>query len=745
MDKQTALAEVSGVRVTIRPLWLALILAAIACSVISAGLLLHAPQSSAAALAKFVRDEGVWDNRFNRHLEKARALDADLAAETDSARRIELKREIAEHYLLAGQVDGAIDALKQLLASYGGMAAPAEVQKIRLTLALAYLRYGELRNCTWNHSADSCLFPIQQGGIHQHKLGAQQAIAVLAELLADPGATPEQQLSTRWLFNVAHMAAGTYPGSLPRQWLLPPEAFASAHAMPRFRDVATPKGVAAFGLAGGAVMDDFDNDGHLDLLSSSWGNGEPLQYFRNRGDGHFDDRSATAIPAGINGGLQIVQADYDNDGLLDLLILRGAWLHEHGRQPRTLLHNEGNNRFTDVTAAVGLSAQYPTQAAAWADYDGDGLLDLIIGNEIARPDVAWPAETPNFELYRNTGKGGFDEVGASSGLNIKGWVKGLAWGDTDNDGRPDLYVSVMGGDNQLFRNLGTTQGALPRFEEVTAKAGVAEPRMSFACWFWDFDNDGWLDLFVAGYASDLAAITRAALGEKDSRAEMPRLYRNNRDGTFTDVAAAQGLAQPMMVMGSNYGDLDNDGWADLYLGTGAPGLELLVPNRMFHNHGGKYFDDVTTAGGFGHLQKGHGVAWGDIDNDGDQDIYEDIGGAFDADGFWNVLFENPGTPGNHWLTLRLQGTRANRFGIGSRVRVRVVDADGSERTIHHLVGSGGSFGGNSVQTELGLGAATVIKTVEIDWAGSGLRQTFQGLAIDRVHRLVEGEPVPKPQ
>ncbi len=737
MDKPSRVPEVTVVKIPSNILLVTGVVAAILCGLTGARGLLRESGGSAAALDKFVENEGVWDNRFNRHLEKAQAIEAEMASETSPVRRLTLKRDIAEHYLLAGQVDGAIDSLKQLLTTFGSTAAPAEVRKLRLTLALAYLRYGELQNCTWNHSADSCLFPLQQGGIHRQKLGAQQAIVLLDELLADPSATAEQRLNDRWLLNVAHMAAGSYPGSLPQQWLLPEQAFTSPHGLPRFRDTATARGISAFGLAGGAVMDDFDNDGHLDLMTSSWGNGDALQFFRNRGKGQFEDLSKTAIPAGINGGLQIVQGDYDNDGLLDLLLLRGAWLHEHGRLPRTLLRNEGGNRFKDVTTSAGLAAQYPTQSAAWADFDGDGLLDLVIGNEIARPDVAWPADTPNVELYRNTGKGGFEEIAAATGLNVQGWVKGLSWGDYDNDGRPDLYVSIMGGSNQLFHNLGASGDRLPRFEDVTAKAGVAEPRMSFACWFWDFDNDGWLDLFVAGYASDLAAASRAALGESDPRAEMPRLYRNNRDGRFTDVAPARGLAQPMMPMGSNYGDLDNDGWLDLYLGTGAPGLEFLVPNRMFHNHGGTRFDDVTTAGGFGHLQKGHGVAWGDIDDDGDQDIYEDIGGAFDADRFWNVLFENPGTAGNHWLTLRLQGTRANHFGIGSRLRVEVVHADGSERTIHHLVGSGGSFGGNSLQAELGLGAATAIKAVEIDWAGSGQRQRYTGLAMDRVHVLIE--------
>lgn len=739
MDNRSALHDCAAMKLSVRSFWLGFFVVGVAFSALAAHVFMGKAHSTAVILATFEKNQGIWDNRFDQQMAKANDLLAGLGAETDPAKRIETQRQIAEHYLLGGQVNGAIDLLKQLLVKYQSTASHPQIEKIKSTLALAYLRYGELQNCTWNHSADSCLFPLKAGGIHQQRFGVQQAIDLLQELLTDAETSVDNALGYRWLLNVAYMAAGRYPDSVPKQWLIASTAFDSPHEFARFEDVATQKGVGAFGLAGGALMEDFDNDGHLDLMTSSWGNRDPLRYFHNRKSGPFEDLSASAIPAGINGGLQIVGGDYNRDGFADVLVLRGGWLHAEGRQPMTLLRNNGNNSFTDVTFDAGITAQYPTQTAAWADYDNDGQLDLIVGNEIS-PQVEWPSDTPNFELYHNEGNGRFVEVGARSGLHIKGWVKGLSWGDFDNDGRQDLYVSVMGGDNQLFRNLGARPDALPQFEDVTRKAGVAAPRMSFACWFWDFDNDGWLDIFVAGYSSDLAAITRAALGEQDPRAELPRLYHNNHDGTFSDVTKVQGLDLPLMVMGSNYGDLDNDGWLDLYLGTGAPGLDLLVPNRMFHNHEGKTFDDVTTAGGFGHLQKGHGVAWGDIDNDGDQDIYEVIGGAFEADGFWNALFENPGHPGNHWITLRLKGVQSNRFGIGSRIHIRVVEPDGSHRDIHHLVGSGGSFGGNSMQAELGLGAAAAIESIDIEWAGSGLHQSYPAPSFDQIYRVAEGSP-----
>jgi hypothetical protein len=190
-------------------------------------------------------------------------------------------------------------------------------------------------------------------------------------------------------------------------------------------------------------------------------------------------------------------------------------------------------------------------------------------------------------------------------------------------------------------------------------------------------------------------------------------------------------------MGANYGDLDNDGWLDIYLGTGEPGYETVMPNVMLRNDRGMRFQDVTFAGGFGHLQKGHGVAFGDVDQDGDQDLFHQLGGFFPGDAFANALFENPGS-GNHWVTLRLVGRKANSFGVGARIEVRVVEG-GRPRTIHVLAGSGGSFGGSSLQQEIGLGGAERVEELIVRWPGRRTEQRFRRVAADRVYRVVEGE------
>jgi hypothetical protein len=191
-------------------------------------------------------------------------------------------------------------------------------------------------------------------------------------------------------------------------------------------------------------------------------------------------------------------------------------------------------------------------------------------------------------------------------------------------------------------------------------------------------------------------------------------------------------------MGSNFGDLNNDGYPDFYLGTGYPEFEGLMPNQMYLNDRGKEFIDVTYAGGFGHLQKGHGVAFADFDNDGDQDVFIEMGGAYAADRFANALFDNPGF-GNHWLKIGLIGRKSNQSGVGARIKA-VIDDDGQRRSVYKWVGSGGSFGASPIsRQEIGLAAATVIEELEIFWPTSNLTQRFTNVSVDQFIEIVEGE------
>ncbi len=689
---------------------------------------------------------------------RADRLAAQLALVADRAQVLDVWIAYGEELLLAGRSVEAIrelEKIQRLAAQQPQFFRPGFTALLRELLAVAYLRLGEQENCVALHNADACLLPIAGDGVHREQRGSRAAIEVYRAILDDD---PED-LGARWLLNLAMMTIGAYPDGVPAAHRIPPAAFASDAVVPRFINVAPAAGVAQIGLSGGAIMEDFNGDDWLDLMASSWGPGDQLRYFQNNGDGTFTDRTAAAGLTGQIGGLNLCHADYDNDGDADVLVLRGAWLGAAGRHPNSLLRNRGDGTFEDVTAAAGLLSFRPTQTAAWGDYDNDGWLDLYVGIEAgdrmdfftgkereAGPGPISPVPTAACELFHNNGDGTFTEVAAAAGVANVGFVKGVAWGDYNNDGRVDLYLSRLGEPNVLYRNDGPRDGGWA-FTDVAAAAGVDGALLTFPTWFWDFDNDGWLDLFVGGYGATGPHDIAALYLNLPSDAAPSRMFRNRGDGTFADVTEQTGAGRAILVMGANYGDLDNDGYLDWYVGNGAPNLAMLLPNRMFRNADGTRFEDVTTAGGFGHIQKGHGIAFGDMDNDGDQDIFEVMGGAYSGDVYPNALFRNPGTD-HHWLTLRLEGVESNRRGVGARLRIRVATG-AAERDIYRTVGTGGSFGASSLQQEIGLGAATGVRFIEVTWPASGLVQRFEDVSMDQCLLIREGAaaalPVRLPQ
>ena len=643
------------------------------------------------------------------------------AAET-LARRQLARMALGYDLLRAGRTQESLAELNrvQVIFEEAGRANP--IPQYHSVMATAYLRLAEETNCLAHPGAEACLLPIRGNGIHMVSEPSRQAITHLMSSLAhDPN-----NLADRWLLTVAHMTLGEYPDSPPRLLRIPPSVFFSNYVIGRFDNVAFDIGVGVRGLAGGSVMEDLDGDGDLDLMASGWGLDEQLRFFRNDGPS-FTEQTREAGLEGLVSGLNLSHADIDNDGDVDVLVLRGAWHGTHGQIPNSLLRNNGDGTFDDVTEEVGLLSFHPTQVGVWGDYDNDGWIDLFVGNETGGGSVH------ECELYRNNGDGTFSEVAHAAGVNVTGYVKGAAFGDYDNDGRLDLYVSRLDGPNILFRNE-ETAGGTSAFRDVTTEAAVAEPMLSFPTWFWDYDNDGWLDLFVGsfpGFSGDtLGEIVAGYLG-RPSSAPAPKLYRNNGNGTFSDVTRDVGLDWPMLIMGANFGDIDNDGFD-----TGEPNLHTLVPNRMYRNRAGARFQNVTSSGGFGHLQKGHGISFGDVDQDGDQDVYVVMGGAFQGDVAYNALFRNPGH-GHHWITLVFEGTHSNRAGIGTRIMIQASGPDGSRR-IHRVVGTGGSFGSSSLQQEVGLGDATSIERIVVRWPASGEIQTFLEVDVDRSYLVLEG-------
>jgi hypothetical protein len=263
---------------------------------------------------------------------------------------------------------------------------------------------------------------------------------------------------------------------------------------------------------------------------------------------------------------------------------------------------------------------------------------------------------------------------------------------------------------------------------------VPGPGQGFPTWFFDYDNDGFEDLFVGSFVTSVDEVARDYLHLPKSGNTL-KLYRNLGDGSFQDMTRQAGLDKVLMVMGANFGDIDNDGFLDIYLGTGNPSYASLVGSRLLRNKGGQTFVDVTVSSGTGELHKGHGVAFADLDQDGDEEIVFEVGGATPGDAHGLRLFENPGH-GNDWIALKLVGVKTNRAAIGARIAVTVEGPRG-RRVLHRTVSSGGSFGASPLLQHIGLGADARAVDVEIWWPTSNTRQHFSKVAKNQFLEVTE--------
>ena len=633
-----------------------------------------------------------------------------------------------------GREKEAIQILEETKSKLDKEPQSQSLKEVNSWLGLTYMRLGEKNNCVSHHASQSCIFPIQGNGLYTDPDATRKAIGFFENVLEKDSS----DITNRWFLNIAYMTIGGYPSQVPAKWLIPElDADRSGITVKPFSDMADGLNLAGSrNMAGGVVVDDFDNDGYLDIITSSWGLEENLHYYRNNGDGSFSDRSVASGLSKIKGGLNMIQADYNNDGFTDILVLRGAWLAEFGRQPNSLLKNNGDGTFEDVTVASGILSFNPTQTATWADFNNDGWVDLFIGNETTSSDFPHPSE-----LYINNQDGTFSNMAQAAGCERMAFMKAVHSSDYNNDGWPDIIISTLDQNKILLRNKGI-RGKVPQFTDATHEARLdLDTTISFPTWFWDFDNDGWPDIFICGYKNRnlLTAYTAAeAAGRPLPDAGHMYLYRNNHDGTFREVSHETGLDKTVYAMGANFGDIDNDGWQDMYLGTGNPDFQSVVPNKMFRNMGGKYFADITNPARLGNLQKGHGVAFADIDNDGDQDIFIKSGGAVVGDGYFNNFYVNPGQNNNAWISVLLEGTKSNRSAIGARIAVRFTD-NGIQRTVFMDVNSGGSFGANPLRREIGIGSARQVDELTITWPGSGTVQHFKNLAPDEFIKITEGK------
>jgi tetratricopeptide (TPR) repeat protein len=644
------------------------------------------------------------------------AIKSTLGWQTTTEQQVLLiqgETALAQLYAFNGEMPESIDAWKAAI-KLAEKADPRYMPNLLESIGGTYLHWSEMENGVYSGSRDLDIFPpLNPHASFERKDESKQAIEYFLKFL---NLRPDN-LEVRWLLNLAYATLGEYPSGVPAAYLIPESNFQSKESIGRFVDRAPAAGLNVFGAAGGIIVDDFDNDGLLDVVITSMNVCDPLHFFHNNGDGTFSDRTKEAGLQNQLGGLSLVQVDYNNDGCMDIFIPRGGWEYA---QRKSLLRNNCDGTFTDVTEASGLDATVTaTQAAAWADIDNDGYLDLFLANENA------PAQ-----LFHNKGDGTFEEIGHVAGIDQTTFSKGVAAADYDHDGLMDFYVSNLQGKNYLYHNNGDLT-----FTEIGRQAGVQAPMFSFATWFFDFDNDGWPDLFVDSYLMVMDETVRTYLGMPHN-GETLKLYRNKHDGTFEDVTEQVGLDKVYMPMGANFGDVDNDGFLDVYLGSGNPNFTAMVPHVLLRNKEGKAFVDITQSSGTGEWHKGHAVVFADLTRRGIEDILARVGGAIPSDEHNVRVFENPGNK-NDWLNVRLVGVKTNRSGVGAEIHVTVQDGNDAPRSIYRTVGQTSSFGGNPMEQHIGLGLNAHEIALDIWWPTTRTRQHFTGIEKNQYFEIKE--------
>jgi enediyne biosynthesis protein E4 len=464
--------------------------------------------------------------------------------------------------------------------------------------------------------------------------------------------------------------------------------------------------------------------------------------YRNNGDGTFTDvtkQSGIRNDGGFYFGVAV--GDYDNDGYPDIYIT--------GYRHSVLYHNNGDGTFTDVTAKAGVGddGEWAT-AAGWFDYDRDGKLDLLVTNYVkfdedhpvlcgdSRPGYRAYCHPDSFHgssmrLYHNNGDGTFTDVTKKAGLeNTDGKSLAVVLADLNGDGWPDIFIANDTQRNFLYLNNG--DGAF-RDASYTSGAGFSEegkPEAGMSADAADLTNTGKMDLFVSHLDF-----------------ELNRLYRGNGDGTFTDATIASGIAQTNILdssFGARFFDFDNDGWRDLLVINGHildnieryhPDVKYAEPKRLYRNVGGGHFVDAsaTQPNGFLAPKVGRGLAVGDYNNDGWLDFLVNNNGE-DAQLFRNNGGKSAEARKNHWLGIRLIGTKSNRDGIGTKIKVTAGDFVSYDQA----KGGMSYCSAQDPRIYFGLGAHAKVDKIELDWP-SGAKQEINGVAADQIVTIEEGK------
>jgi enediyne biosynthesis protein E4 len=497
----------------------------------------------------------------------------------------------------------------------------------------------------------------------------------------------------------------------------------------------------------GVAFFDYDNDGWLDVFQvngytlEGFPNGqEPINHlYRNKRNGTFEDvtRQSGLVQSGWGQGVCV--GDYDNDGFEDLFV--SYW----GKNQ--LYRNKGDGTFENVTRKAHLSnsrTRWGT-GCTFMDYDRDGLLDLFVANYIDLDLESAPVPESGLcrykgikvacgppgllggknVLYHNNGDGTFTDVSDKTGITKANGTYGLGACtlDFDNDGWTDIYVANDSNPSALYHN--NQDGT---FTDVGVKTGCAysqdgKPQAGMGIGVGDFDRNGWMDIFKTNFAGDTST-----------------LYSNNGKGFFEDITFSGGIGLNTRWLGWGCGfiDLDNDGWLDLFLANGHvyPEVSQIKTEAgyrqrkvVYRNFGNGKFEDITELLGPPSTtpKASRGCAFGDFDNDGDMDIV--INNVHDAPDLFRLDSFNK----NHWLTLKLVGTRSNRSAIGSRVRCVAK----GESQFQEVRGGGSYISQNDLRVHFGLADATKVDRLEVRWP-NGLEEEWSTLEVDRFMTLKEG-------
>jgi len=575
---------------------------------------------------------------------------------------------------------------------------PEAVQEFRTAAENAELRAEALRDsAVANYRAGRFLESVKDG---------------VGSLAADPS----NKRARFWLYLAAQKLGG-YPDDVPESMRDEVRAGRSRPTV-EFEDVAAQIGLDKTSAGRGTAIFDLDGDGYLDIVIASSHGG--CNVYRNNGDGTFTDITVgSGLDECVNTFI-IAVGDYNNDGLDDLYITRLGFFAGES----VLYRNNGDGTFADVTEEAGVGCWGPSFAAHWVDYDCDGNLDLFVCSNLGG---MFDRSAPN-RLFHNNGDGTFTEVTREAGIDTISPTIGCAWGDYNNDGYPDLFLSSGTGRNRLFRNNGDGT-----FTDVSREAGLDDIVFGSVSFWWDYDDDGWLDLVQYIWSPEDHVLHTLFNGEGPAEGHPSRIYHNNGDGTFTKLDREIGLTDCFGTMSGNFGDFNNDGHIDLLLGNGDPHMNRTEPAVIleYDEKDGK-FKNVTFAAGLPYTGKGHGSNIGDLAGDGRLSLIVASGGLYPGDLLTVSVFRPKTLPGNY-LNVRLVGTRSNRNAIGARL---CLDAGGRSR--HHLVSPGTGFGCLPYEQHFGLGKLDRVDALEIWWP-SGLKQRIENLRINTTIRIVEGK------